>query len=79
MSSPSTHTLRVGDVILVDRGGEEVEMMVTMIAPPMSAGRARSAGPRVTASRGPGGYSVTFDDHSTFLSWRRRDLGRGRR
>lgn len=74
MNSPSTHTLRVGDVILVDRGGQEVAMVVTRIDPPMSAGRARSAGPRVTASRGIGGYSVTFDDDSTFLTWRREEL-----
>lgn len=65
----STHTLAVGDNIIVTLDGRDLAMKVTSISPPMSMGRAASAGPRVTASLGPGRYSVTFDDHVT-VPWR---------
>lgn len=67
----STHALEVGDVIVVTSDGREYTMTVTHISPPMSAGRAASAGPRVTASLRPGGWSVDFDDHTTHLTWRK--------
>lgn len=66
----STHSLSLGDQIVVTRDGQDLLMTVFAISPPMSLGRALSAGPAVTASLKPGGYAVTFDDRSTFLEWR---------
>lgn len=67
--------LKVGDVIVVadgfDVGGEvrEHTMTVWHVEPPMSAGRAESAGPWVMAELRKGGYATGFDDRSK-RTWR---------
>ena len=64
-----TRNLALGDWINVRVNGRAVlGMQVVCIYPPMSGGRRISAGPRVTAQTS-GGYSVTFDNDSTFLEW----------
>lgn len=66
----STCTLAIGDRIIVTTDGKEHLMTVTWVAPPGSFGRSYRAGCRVTASLGPGRWSVDFDEHSTHVTWR---------
>lgn len=67
----STHTLSVGDVIVLDslHSGKDLTMTVWDIAPPGSAGRAESAGPWAMAHIRVGGYGIGFDDRSG-QTWR---------
>lgn len=68
---PSTHRIKVGDGLIITVDGQEYLMFVTRKDPTESAGRARSAGPRIHASVMPGGYTVDFDDHTTHITWRK--------
>lgn len=64
-TAASTHSLSVGDRVMLTQDGKEREFEVTSVSPSGSTGRAESAGPRVTVTLvGGKGYSVSFDDHS---------------
>lgn len=68
---PSTHRLKVGDMLIIDIDGTEYLMVIHRKDPAGSAGRAISAGPRLHASIVAGGWSVDFDDTTTNMNWRK--------
>ena len=66
--------LKVGDLIKVEQDGHEIlgDFEVTRVYPVGDAGRRYGAGQRVCAKLvGGKGYSVSFDNDSTYLRWRK--------